>query len=106
MLVAGKGVLPTYTNFGPDPDEPIAGQSIKIKTGGSVTSTRINPDGSLTVTATGHNGLVLFPTDFPPGPSSTQYIGRIVYHVDPTTGVFTLLQESNNQRDVCAELSD
>ena len=105
-LEAGKGFLLTYTNFGPDPGDPIAGQSIKIKTGGSVSSTRINPDGTETVTATGHNGLVLFPSDVPAGPSTTHYIGRIVYHVDPTTGVFTLLQESSNQRDVCAELSD
>jgi len=106
ILTAGKGVLLTYTNFGPNPDDPIAGQSIKIKTGGSVLHTRINPDGSWTVTATGHNGLVLFPSDVPAGPSTTHYIGRIVYHVDTTTGVFTLLQESSNQRDVCAELSD
>ena len=54
----------------------------------------------------GHNGLILFPTDVPAGPSTTHYIGRIVFHARPTTGVFTLRQESNNQRDVCAELSD
>ena len=105
-LVAGKGFLLTYTNFGPNPDDPIAGQSIKITTGGSVSSTRFNPDGTETVTATGHNGLVLFPSDVPAGPSTTHYIGRIVYHVDNTTGVWTLLRESSNQRDVCAELSD
>ena len=79
------------------PADPIEGQSIKIKTGGSVSSTRINPDGSQTVTATGHNGLVLFPTDVPAGPSTTHYIGRIVYHVDPTTGVFTLLRSSTTR---------
>ena len=105
-LRAGKGVLLTYTNLGPDPVHPIEGQSIKIKTGGSVSSTRTNPDGSVTVTATGHNGLILFPSDVPAGPSTTHYIGRIVYDVDPPTQVFTLRQESNNQRDVCAELSD
>ena len=105
-LMAGKGFLLTYTNFGPHPDDPIAGQSIKITTGGSVSSTRINPEGTETVTGTGHNGLVLFPSDVPAGPSTTHYIGRIVYHVDPTTGVFTLLRESSNQRDVCAEQSD
>jgi hypothetical protein len=103
---AGKGFLLTYTNFGPDPANPVAVRSIRIATGGSVSHTRVNPDGSWTVTATGHNGLVLFPTDEPAGPSTTHYIGRVVYDVDPTTGVFTLLQESNNQRDVCAELSD
>ena len=106
LITAGKGFLLTYTNFGPDPDHPIAGQSIKIATGGSVSSTQIHPDGDQTVTAIGHNGLVLFPNDVPAGPSTTHYIGKIVYHVDFTTGVFTLLQESSNQRDVCAELSD
>jgi hypothetical protein len=50
-IEAGKGFLLTYTNFGPDPADPIAGQSIKIKTGGSVSSTRFNPDGTETVTA-------------------------------------------------------
>jgi hypothetical protein len=105
FLSAGKGVVLTWTNYGPDPDNPVAGASVKIRTDGSVMSTRTNPDRTLTVTATGHNGLILFPTDVPAGPTTTQYIGRIVYTIDPSTGVFTLLSTSGTARDICAELA-
>jgi hypothetical protein len=64
-----------------------------------------NPDGAQTVTGTGHNGLILFPTDIPAGPTTTQYIGRIVYTVNPTTGVFTLLSTTGQETDICAELA-
>jgi hypothetical protein len=105
FLSIGKGVVVTWTNLGTDPDNLVAVKSVSIKTSGSVTSTRIlSPDGTATVTATGHNGLVLFPTDVPAGPTTTQYIGRIVYTIDPT-GVFTLLSTSGMQRDICAELA-
>jgi hypothetical protein len=106
-LSVGRGVVVTWTNFGTDPDNLVAGKSVAIKTSGSVTSTRkISPDGTLaTVTATGHNGLVLFPSDVPAGPTTTQYIGRIVYTIDLNTGVFTLLSTSGMQRDICAELA-
>jgi hypothetical protein len=106
IITAGKGVLLTYTNYGPDPDNPVAGASVTIRTDGSVTKTTFNPDGTQTVSATGHNGLVLFPTDIPEGPTTTQYIGRIVYNVDPATGIFTLVSTSGSQRDICAELGD
>ena len=104
-ITAGKGVDLTWTNFGTDPDNPVAGKSVTIKTAGSVTKTVKNPDGTLTVTASGHNGLVLFPTDVPAGPTATQYIGTIVYTVDPETGVFRLLSTAGQQRDICAELA-
>jgi hypothetical protein len=108
-LTAGKGVVLTWTNYGTDPDHPVAGSSVTIRTDGSVTSTRLNPDGTHTVTATGHNGLILFPGDVPAGPTTTQYIGRIVYTVDDRpdvgTGVFTLLSTSGSARDICAELA-
>jgi hypothetical protein len=104
-LVAGKGVDVTYTNYGTDPQNPVAGESVTIKTAGSVTRTVNNPDGTQTVTATGHNGLILFPSDVPAGPTTTQYIGRIVYTVDPATGVFTLISTSGQQRNICAELA-
>jgi hypothetical protein len=48
----------------------------------------------------------MFPTDIPAGPTTTHYIGRIVYNVDPNTGVFTLVRTSRNQRDICAELEN
>jgi hypothetical protein len=104
FLSVGKDVIVTWTNFGPDPDNPVAGASVAIKTSGSVMSTRFNSDGTQTVTATGHNALVLFPSDVPAGPTTTQYIGRIVYTVDGA-GTFTLLSTSGMERDICAELA-
>ena len=104
-LTAGHGVVLTYTNYGPDPDRPVAGASVTIRTDGSVTQTRVNPDGTHTVTATGHNGLIMFPSDVPAGPTTTHYVGRLVYHVDPKTGVFTFVSSSGSRRDICAELA-
>jgi hypothetical protein len=104
-LMAGHGVVLTYTNYGPDPKNPVAGKSVTIRTDGSVTQTRVNPDGTHTVTATGHNGLIMFPTDVPAGPTTTHYIGRLVYNIDPATGVFTFLSSSGSRRDICAELA-
>jgi hypothetical protein len=103
-ITAGKGVVLTYTNYGPDAKSPVAGRSVTVRTGGSVMKTTYNADGTLTVTGTGHNGLILFPTDVPAGPTTTHYIGRIVYNVDPATGVFTLLSTTGAERDICAEL--
>jgi hypothetical protein len=102
-ITAGKGVDLTYTNYGSEGD--VAGASVTIKTAGSVTKTVYNSDGTYTVTATGHNGLILFDTDIPAGPSTTHYIGRLVYTVDPATGVFTLITTSGQERDICAELA-
>ena len=104
-ITAGKGVDLTYTNYGPDPGSPVAGESVTVKTAGSVTKTVNNPDGTQTVTGTGHNGLILFPTDVPAGPTTTHYIGRIVYTVDPDTGIFTLQSTTGQERDICAELA-
>ena len=83
----------------------MAGKSVTIRTDGSVTQTRVNPDGTHTVTATGHNGLIMFPSDVPAGPTTTHYIGRLVYLVDPATGVFTFVSSSGSRRDICAELA-
>jgi hypothetical protein len=98
IIEAGKGVLLTYTNLATK-------ASVTIKTAGSVSNTVVNRDGTLTVTATGHNGLIMFPTDVPAGPTTTQYIGRFVYKVDPATGVFTFVGSTGQNRDICAELS-
>jgi hypothetical protein len=98
IITAGKGFLLTYTNLD-------TGDSVTIRTDGSVSKTTVNPDGTLTVSATGHNGLIMFPTDIPAGPTTTHYIGRIVYTIDQS-GVFTLVSTSGSQRDICAELED
>jgi hypothetical protein len=105
IITAGKGVDLTYTNYGPDPVNPVPGESVTVKTAGSVMKTVFNPDGTQTVTGTGHNGLILFPSDVPAGPTTTHYIGRIVYNVDPATGVFTLVSTTGQERDICAELA-
>jgi hypothetical protein len=104
-ITAGKGVDLTWTNYGTDPSNPVAGESVTVKTAGSVTKTVNNPDGTQTVTGTGHNGLVLFPSDIPAGPTTTQYIGRIVYNIDVATQVFTLVSTTGQERDICAELA-
>ena len=103
-ITAGKGVVITYTNYGYNKKRPVAGKSVTIRTDGSVTETVTNPDGTQTITATGHNGLIMFPTDEPAGPSTVHYIGTLVYNVDPTTGVFTFVSSTGSQRDICAEL--
>lgn len=103
-ITAGKGVLLTYTNYGTRKNKPVAGKSVTIRTDGSVTQTVTNPDGTQTVTATGHNGLIMFPSDVPAGPTTTQYIGQIVYTID-AKGVFTLISTSGQARDICAELA-
>lgn len=103
-ITAGKGVVIKYTNYGYDPGHPVAGKSVTIRTDGSVAKTVSNPDGTQTVTATGHNGLILYPTDLPAGPSTIHYIGRLVYTIDPQTGVFTFVSSTGSQRDICAEL--
>jgi hypothetical protein len=47
---------------------------------------------------------ILFPTDIPAGPSTTLVAGRVVFTVDQD-GVFTVLQMSGEQTDICALLS-
>ena len=90
------GVVPTYTNL-------TTGEIISFKTSGSVEST-VTGDEVNAVTATGHNGLILFPTDSPAGPTATQYTGKIVYTVDEA-GNFTLVSASGKSTDICAALS-
>jgi hypothetical protein len=98
VLTVATGVVITYTNVA-------TGESISFKTSGSVNST-VTEGTTQTVTATGHNGLILFPTDVPAGPTTTQYSGgRIVYTVNTDTGVFTLVSASGNATDICAALA-
>jgi len=41
--------------------------------------------------------------DVPAGPSTTLYVGRVVFTVD-TSGVFTLQSVSGKSTDICAAL--
>jgi hypothetical protein len=97
ILAAGKGFDLTFTNQN-------TGETVELPSNGSVMQTTINDDGTTTVVNTGHNVLILFPTDVPAGPSTTLYVGRLVYTVD-TNGVFTLQSTSGPTTDICALLS-
>ena len=97
VLQVGTGISYTYTNLS-------TGKSITTRAGGSAIQTVVE-DGVATLTATGHNALILFPTDVPEGPSTTVYQGKIVYTIDLASGVFTLLKTSGTSVDMCAALA-
>jgi hypothetical protein len=100
IIEAGKGFDLEFTN-----EE--TKESIAFPSNGSVSQTTINADGSATVQATGHNVVIFFPTDDPPGPSTTLYEGRLVYTVDSPypNGAFTLQSSSGPTTDICALLA-
>lgn len=97
-LSAGKGSTLTFTNLD-------TGESLTLRPNGSTTHTTINADGTFDVTATGHNVLVLFPSDVPAGPSTKLYVGQLRFNVDPATGVFTVTSFRGKTTDLCAALS-
>jgi hypothetical protein len=55
------------------------------------------------VAVTGHFVLIFFPTDVPAGPSTTQYVGRVVY-ID-NKGMFTLQSVSGTSLNICAAVA-
>ena len=97
MLTAGKGNKLAFTNLTTE-------ETLWLRPNGSVAHVTLNADGSQTQALTGHNVLILFPTDVPAGPSTTQYVGRVVFTVD-TSAVFTLQSVSGTSTDICAALS-
>jgi hypothetical protein len=80
------------------------GNTFSTRSNGAVSHTTFNLDGSSTQTLTGHNILILFPTDNPPGPSTTLIVGRVVVTVD-VNQVFSVQEVSGNTTDICAALS-
>ena len=97
ILSAGRGFQLTFTNLS-------SNATLALPASGAVMNTVFNADGSQTVTLTGNNVLILFPSDVPAGPSTTLYVGRVVYTVD-AGGVFTVVSTSGRARDICAALS-
>jgi hypothetical protein len=97
VITAGKGYDLTFTNVA-------SGESISFPSNGSVQRITFNEDGTQTVQATGHNVVILFPTDVPAGPSTTLYTGRLVYTVDGA-GNFTVQSTSGPTTDICALLA-
>jgi hypothetical protein len=98
-ITAGKGFDLTFTNLN-------TGETVELPSRGSVDRTTIN-NGTETHELSGHNVLILFPTDIPTGPSTTLYVGRLVYMVDIATQVFTLQTTSisGQTTDICALLA-
>ena len=99
MLTAGTGYELVYTNLD-------TGQTFWSRSNGAVTQETYNGDGTVSATSQGHILLILFPDDYPPGPSTTLNSGRIVYEYDLTTYVFTVHKITGKQTDLCAVLSE
>lgn len=96
-LFAGKGFDLVFTNMS-------TGATYALKGNGSVNQTTTFTDGTQKLELAGHNVVILFPTDNPPGPSTVQYTGRVVITVD-ANGVWTLTQVSGGTVDICSALS-
>jgi hypothetical protein len=98
ILQTGRGYTLTYTNLD-------TLESVTIRPTGSNRRTVENANGTFTVTETGTAGIILFPTDNPMGPSTTQYYGRIVYTLAPDGSTLLSLETTGTSRDICAELA-
>ncbi len=96
-MTAGKGPALTFINLDTDAE-------LSLKSNGGVWHVTNHQDGSQTWVLTGHNVLIMFPTDLPPGPSTTLYVGQVVFTVD-SNGVYTLIRSSGRATDICAALS-
>ena len=97
LLFAGKGPTVTLTNVD-------TGKSLTLRPAGGAQRITFHQDATSTVELIGHQLLFMFPSDVPPGPSSTLYVGRVVIHVDADE-VFTILQTSGRATDMCAALA-
>lgn len=95
-LTAGTGFALVFIN-------DTTHEAFPLRANGAVTRTTFNPDGSQTQVLTGHNIVILFPADAPPGPSTTLHVGRVVIDID-AAGTFTVRQHSGTALDICAEL--
>jgi len=96
-ITAGTGSALTFTNLS-------SGAEVSLRSSGAVTRTSPNPDGTTTLELTGHNVLILFPTDEPAGPSTTLVVGLVVFTVD-AAGNFIVRSVSGATTDLCAALT-
>ena len=96
VILDGRELGRDVTTIGPLPIEPGPHQLV-VTAAGMVSFHQ-------TIQATGHNVVIFFPTDIPAGPSTTLYVGRVVYTVD-AAGVFTLLSTSGRTTDLCVLLA-
>jgi hypothetical protein len=96
-ITAGTGSALTFTNM-------LSGKTLSLRSNGAVQKNVFNADGTTTTTLTGHNVLILFPTDLPAGPSTTLIVGRTVFNVD-AGGVFRVQSVAGDKREICTELA-
>ena len=97
QIMAGTGPALTFSNLA-------TGVTYSTPSNGSVMHIAVNPDGTKTYRMTGHNILIMYPTDVPAGPSTTLYVGRVGFTVD-TNAVFTVTSVAERSVDICAALS-
>jgi len=98
VLDTGTGSALVFTNVA-------SGKSLTTRSNGAVSQKVYNPDGSYSETDTGHNVLILFPTDQPPGPTTQLIAGRLRFAVS-LEGVFTVESVSGKVTDICAALAN
>jgi hypothetical protein len=100
-LIAGTGPDPTFFN----PNHPNV--TFSLPGNGGVEWTAARPDGTSTITTTGHNVIFYFPTDTllgnKPGPATLLVVGREVINVD-AAGNFTQVSQTGDVTDICAKL--
>jgi hypothetical protein len=97
-LFAGKSGAVIYTNTK-------TGESVSFQSRGTrLRETTDATTGTLLLEYSGHVGLVLFPTDVPAGPSTTQISGSLVVTVD-SSRVTTVQKVQGQQIDICARLA-
>jgi hypothetical protein len=96
-VFAGKSGAVIYTNFE-------TGESVSFQSRGTRLRETTDATGTLLLEYSGHVGLVLFPTDVPAGPSTTQISGSLVLTVE-SSGVTTVQKVQGQQIDICARLA-
>jgi hypothetical protein len=96
-LFAGKSGAVIYTNLE-------TGESVSFQSRGTRLRETTDATGTLLLEYSGHVGLVLFPTDVPAGPSTTQISGSLVVTVE-SSGVTTVQKVQGQQIDICARLA-
>ena len=76
-ILAGRAGSVTLTRL--DAEGKDTDSTLTVGAKGSKWNIVFNSDGSQTITTSGHLVFFIFPTDVPPGPSSTLFIGRVVF---------------------------
>jgi hypothetical protein len=98
VLGTGTGPSLTFINLS-------TGATFSLASNGVTKRDSFGEDGTTTTRMTGHSVLIMFPSDVPPGPSTTLYVGQIVFTID-ADGIWTLQSARGTSNDICAALAD